>query len=105
AGDVLVQLEPPRAAILDPRNQAQADAAVRAARAAVEDAVAAAERANADLSRYETLFAAGAITAQEIEQARAAAVRAGAALEAARAELAAPRPPRALHRAATCPFL
>jgi len=89
AGDVLVQLEPPRAAILDPRNQAQADAAVRAARAAVEDAVAAAERANADLSRYETLFAAGAITAQEIEQARAAAVRAGAALEAARAELAA----------------
>src|SRR5690606_36703856 len=52
-------------------------------------AVAAAERANAGLSRYETLFAAGAITAPEIEQAGAAAVRAGAALEAARAELAA----------------
>lgn len=89
AGDVLVQLEPPRAAILDPRNQAQANAAVRAARAAVQEAAVAAERADADLARFERLFDAGAITAQEIEQARAAAVRAGASLEAARAELSA----------------
>jgi len=89
AGDVLVQLEPPRAAILDPRTQAQANAAVRSARAGVADAAIAAERASADRARYESLFAAGAITEQEVEQARAAAVHAGAALEAARAELAA----------------
>ncbi len=89
SGDVLVQLEPPRAAILDPRTQAQANAAVRSARARVGDAAIAAERASADRARYETLFEAGAITVQEVEQARAAAAHAGAALESARAELAA----------------
>src|SRR5690606_12379947 len=76
------RLEPPRPAILAPRNRAQADAALRAAGAAVEEAAIVAERARADLRRYETLFEAGAIAERDIEQARAEVVRAEAALTA-----------------------
>lgn len=90
-GEVLVQLEPPRAANLDPRSQAQAEARIQAAAAAVEDASVVAQRAATDRERMETLFDAGAITQREVEEARAAAVRANAAVDAARAELDAAR--------------
>ncbi|HEX2166250.1 MAG TPA: efflux RND transporter periplasmic adaptor subunit [Longimicrobiales bacterium] len=90
-GDVLVQLEPPRATALDPRTRAQAEARVRAAAAAVEDAAVVVQRTAADRERMETLYDAGAITQVEVEEARAAAVRATAALEAAQAELQAAR--------------
>lgn len=88
-GEPVVRLEPPRAAILDPRAQAEADARVRAARAALADATVAVERASADRGRSERLFEAGALTRRELEQAQAADVHARAARDAARAELAA----------------
>lgn len=90
-GDVLVQLEAPRATALDPRTRAQAQARARAAAAAVEDAAVVVQRTAADRERMETLYDAGAITQVEAEEARAAAVRAAAALEAAQAELQAAR--------------
>ena len=90
-GQTVVRLAPPRAAILDPRTQAQAEARVRAATAAVRDAEVVAERSAADHTRVESLYRAGAVAQQELEQARAAAVRATAGLEAARAELASAR--------------
>jgi HlyD family secretion protein len=90
-GQPLVQLEPPRATDLDPRSQAQAEARVRAAAAAVEDAAVVVQRTAADRDRIETLYNAGAVTQVEREVARAAAVRATAALDAARAELSAAR--------------
>jgi HlyD family secretion protein len=90
-GQPVVQLEPPRATDLDPRSMAQAEAHVRAAAAAVEQAAVVAQRTAADRDRMETLFNAGAITRVEMEEARAAAVRAGAALDAARADLNAAR--------------
>lgn len=90
-GEALVQLEPPRAADLDPRSQAQAEARVQAAAAAVEDAAVLAQRTAADRERIETLFDAGAVAEREMEEARAAAVRASAALAAARADLNAAR--------------
>ena len=88
-GEPVVRLEPPRAAILDPRAQAEADARVRAARAALEDATVAVERASADRGRSERLFEAGALTRRELEEAQAADVHARATRDAARAELAA----------------
>ena len=94
-GQTVVRLAPPRAAILDPRTQAQAEARVRAATAAVRDAEVVAERSAADHTRVESLYRAGAVAQQELEQARAAAVRATAGLEAARAELASRGPWRA----------
>ena len=90
-GEVLVQLEPPRTTALDPRSQNQANAQVRAAVAAVEEAAVVAQRADADRGRMQTLFDAGAITVREMEEARAAAIRAHAALDAARAQLTSAR--------------
>jgi HlyD family secretion protein len=90
-GQPLVQLEPPRATDLDPRAQAQAQAAVNAAAAVVEDAAVVAQRTAADRERMQTLHDAGAITQVELEEARAAAVRAAARLHGAQAELSAAR--------------
>jgi HlyD family secretion protein len=90
-GQPLVQLEPPRATDLDPRAQAQAQAAVNTAAAVVEDAAVVAQRTAADRERMQTLHDAGAITQVELEEARAAAVRAAARLHGAQAELSAAR--------------
>lgn len=85
-GQPLVRLEP---ASLDPRARNEAAARLRAARAAVQHATVAVERAAADAARMETLFEAGAATRQAMEQAAAEHARAAAALETARAELSA----------------
>lgn len=90
-GDAVVRLEPPRAAILDPRTQSEAAARVRAADAAVANATVQAERASADRKRVRTLYDAGAVAEREMEEASAAATRATAALATARAELTAAR--------------
>lgn len=87
AGQVLVQLEPPRAAILDPRTQAEAGARVQAARAALERAEVEAEQARSDLARTRRLHDAEAATPQALEEARSQAARAEAGVESARAEL------------------
>src|SRR5690606_21396378 len=90
-GMMLVQLEPPRAPLLDPRVQAEALAQVTAAAAAVDDAAVVLERAVTDRERMESLYAAGAIPRQELDIAVADAERTRAALEARRSELAAAR--------------
>jgi HlyD family secretion protein len=87
AGQVIVDLEPPRGDVLDPRSRAEIDARVAAARASVGQAEVAAAQANAELERVERLHAAEAATRQALEQATSEAARARAALEAARAEL------------------
>jgi HlyD family secretion protein len=87
AGQVLARLEPPRAAILDPRSRNEADARVSAAQAAVAQAEVMAARAEADLGRVTRLQATGAATRQALEQTEAEAVHARTALDAARAEL------------------
>lgn len=90
-GQAVVKLEPPRAAILDPRSQAEAAARVRVARAAADEAEVVLARAAADRDRIEALHAGGAVAEQQLEQARADAARATSALAAAEAELAAAR--------------
>lgn len=86
-GQALVELEPPRAAILDPRTRAQADSRVEAARASLARAEVEAAQARAELGRTERLHDVGAATPQALEAARSQAARAEAALESARAEL------------------
>jgi HlyD family secretion protein len=87
AGQVIVRLEPPREAILDPRTQAEAASRIAAARAAMNQAEIAAAQATAELERVERLHAAEAATRQALEQAAVEAARARAAREAAGAEL------------------
>lgn len=87
AGQPVVRLEPPRAAILDPRSQTEASARVSAARANLQQAEIAAQQATADMQRLERLHAEGAIAQQQVEQAAVAAARALAGRDAARAEL------------------
>jgi HlyD family secretion protein len=87
AGQPLVQLEPPRDAIHDPRTQAEVASRVTAARAQVRQAEVASDQAAAELARVERLHAADAATRQALEQATVEAGRSRAALEAARAEL------------------
>lgn len=98
AGQPVVQLEPPRSAILDPRTRAEAAARVEAARAAVaqageqaQAAEAAAERASEERRRVERLAADASATPQALEQATAEASQAEANLAAARATTAAAR--------------
>lgn len=86
-GDVLVRLEPPRSAILDPRTRTEAEARVEAAEASLEQAETQAEQAIKERDRLERLADAGSATRQQLEQARAEAARAVAARNAARAEL------------------
>jgi HlyD family secretion protein len=89
AGQQVVRLEPPRAAILDSRSQTEAAARVTAARAALRQTEIAAQQATADLERFERLYSEGATTRQAMERAAVEAARAVAARDAAQAELAA----------------
>lgn len=89
AGQALVRLEPPRAAIMDPRTRSEAASRVAAARAAVSEAEVVAAQATSELERVERLHEAGAATRQTLEQTMAQAARAVAARDAARAELSA----------------
>jgi HlyD family secretion protein len=87
SGQLLVRLEPPRAAMLDPRSQSEAAARVSTARAALQHAEIAARQAAADRDRLATLYEEGATARQAVEQATVQAARAHAARDAARAEL------------------
>lgn len=94
----LVWLEPPRPAILDPRERDEAAARVDAARAAlhqaeeqVQAAEATARRAVTERERFERLRKVGSATQQTLEQAVAEAGQATANLDAARAGVTAAR--------------
>lgn len=91
AGQPLVQLEPPRSPMLDPRSAAQAAARVDGAAAA---AALAEERVGLtvrELQRMKRLFEAGSVTASRLEQAETELEQARAAHNKARAELTAAR--------------
>jgi HlyD family secretion protein len=88
-GQALVELEPPRAAILDPRARTEAAGRVEAARASLRQAEIELESARLERERLDRLLAGGAATPQALEQATSREARATAAREAARAELAA----------------
>ncbi|MEX2403826.1 MAG: efflux RND transporter periplasmic adaptor subunit [Balneolales bacterium] len=90
-GTPLVELEPPRSTILDPRSRAEAEARIEAAEASLEQADTQAEQAINERDRMERLAMAESATRQEAEQAQAEASRAIAARNTARAELAAAR--------------
>lgn len=105
-GQPVVQLEPPRSAILDPRTRAEAEARVRAAEASLRQAEenqraaqATARRAADERARIERLFEGEAATEQMRDQAVAEAVQAEAALEAAQAVVEAARAELAAARA------
>lgn len=105
-GQPVVQLEPPRSAILDPRTRAEAEARVRAAEASLRQAEenqraaqATARRAADERARIKRLFEGEAATEQMRDQAVAEAVQAEAALEAAQAVVEAARAELAAARA------
>ena len=90
AGQVLAVIEPGRAAALDPRTRAQAQAQLSAAQAALAvagqnaaAATAAAQLAQQERSRAESLYASNFISAQALDTARTAEARARAAQQAA----------------------
>jgi HlyD family secretion protein len=90
AGQVLAVIEPARAVALDPRTRAQAQAQVRAAQAAqaaaeqnAVAATAAAQLAQQERSRAESLRASNFISAQALDTARSAETRARAVQQAA----------------------
>jgi HlyD family secretion protein len=91
AGQPVVQLEPPRAAILDPRSRGEAAARAESAAAGLAQAEVALRNAEADRRRFAELVEAGAAAPQALEHATADAARARAARDAARAELTAAR--------------
>ena len=90
-GEVLLQLHPLPAGALDPRAQAEAEAAVERARAALraeqarlEAARASAQFAEAEYERLAALREEGQVSRSEVERAAAEARRAAAELESAR---------------------
>ncbi len=87
-GDPLVQLEAPRAGILDPRTRIEAQAAVEQAERQAEAAQAAAQQAREERQRIEQLVEQGSATQQALEQAIAEERQAEANLAAARAAVA-----------------
>jgi len=87
AGQVMARFEPPRSILLDPRSLAEAQARVTAAQAGLAQGEVMAAQAETELGRLARLHETGAATPQALEQARAEAVRARTALDAARAEL------------------
>src|SRR5690625_904470 len=91
AGDLLVELESPRSAMLDPRTETEAEARVEVAEASLQQAEALAEQAIRERERVERLAKAGSATPQQLEQARAEEARAVAARQVARGELTAAR--------------
>lgn len=91
-GQALVELEPPRPQLLDPRTRAELVARAEAAEAAVVQAMeqarsaeAVAVQAASERDRLARLAAAGAATPQALEQATAEAAQAAASADAARA--------------------
>jgi HlyD family secretion protein len=107
AGQPLVELEPPRTAILDPRTRTEAQARVAAARAAVAQAdeqvraaSAAMQQAATHRERTARLVEAGSAASEALEQAEAEAEQAAARHDAARAAAAAARADLAGARAA-----
>lgn len=85
-GEVVAELEAPRAAILDPRTRAEAAARLQATDAALARARLSVEQAVADRDRVRRLAEVGSATGQSVRDAEAAAEQAAAAHEAARAE-------------------
>jgi HlyD family secretion protein len=91
-GQLMVYLEPLRPEALNRRSQAQAEARVAAAEAAVQRAddtaeasAADARQAEADLNRIQELFDAGIVAREQLDEAETEARRSKAELEAARA--------------------
>jgi HlyD family secretion protein len=96
AGQVVAEVEPASAALLDPASRARllaegdaAASAERAARAMVSAAVAAEALARRERERLEGMQAKGAVSAAQLDAAVRGAERAAAELAAARAELSA----------------
>ena len=94
AGQMLAQIEPVSASLLDARARSQAQAEVAGSEAALQAArqrISAAESASAvaqkDLQRLGTLAASGMVTASVLDQTRAQADSAAAALGTARADV------------------
>lgn len=90
AGDVLLELEPVPASVLDPRSLesaqaevARSEAAVRAAEAALQAARTAAELAGNEYRRLEPLYERGTISESELDRARARYNQAQAELRSA----------------------
>ena len=94
AGQMLAQIEPVSASLLDARARSQAQAEVAGSEAALQAArqrISAAESASAvaqkELQRLGTLAASGMVTASVLDQSRAQADSAAAALGTARADV------------------
>jgi HlyD family secretion protein len=94
AGQMLAQIEPVSASLLDARARSQAQAEVAGSEAALQAArqrISAAESASAvaqkELERLGTLAASGMVTASVLDQTRAQADSAAAALSTARADV------------------
>ena len=94
AGQVLAEIEPVSASLLDARARSQAQAEVASSEAALQAArqrISAAESASAvaqkELQRLSTLAASGMVTASLLDQTRAQADSAAAALGTARADV------------------
>ena len=94
AGQVLAQIEPVSASLLDARSRSQAQAEVAGSEASLQAArqrIKAAETGSAvaqkELQRLATLAASGMVTASVLDQARAQSDSASAALDTARAEV------------------
>ena len=94
AGQVLAEIEPVSASLLDARARSQAQAEVASSEAALQAArqrISAAESASAvaqkELQRLGTLAASGMVTASLLDQTRAQADSAAAALGSARADV------------------
>lgn len=94
AGQVLAQIEPLSASLLDARARSQAQAevsssevGVQAARQRIQAAETGSAVAQKELQRLGTLAASGMVTASVLDQARAQADGASAALDTARAEV------------------
>lgn len=91
SGQPLVELEPPRSLVLDPRSAEQAVERVRSAEATVAQAEARAGYVVSERERVRRLHEGGSVPANRLEHAEMEATVALAALDAARAELAAAR--------------
>ncbi len=94
AGQVLAEIEPVSASLLDARARSQAqaevavsDAALQAARQRISAAQTASSVAQKELQRLSALAASGMVTASQLDQTRAQADNAAAALSTARADV------------------
>lgn len=90
-GDPIIEIEPLRSTILDPRSRAEAEARVAAAEAALRRAEATAQAAEADadlarteLARIASLYDEGFASREQVDQAETEAARTGANRRSAR---------------------